>query len=101
MWPFLDGDDTNVFGFIFSKIGSLSMEDFLLAMGELPEDEDGADAAAFLASINILDTSFDASGDFLSSFSDVLLLTEAVLLGLVTGDEVFVEFVVCFLENVE
>ena len=72
MWPFFDGDETNVCGFVFSNTGSLSMEDFLLATGELPEDEDDdvvVAAAAFFASKNILETSFVASGDFLNSFN--------------------------------
>ena len=106
VWPFFDGDDTNVCCLVFSNMGSLlSVLDFLLATGELPEEEEDVvvvvAAAAFLASINILETSFDASGDLRSSLSDLLFI-DTVLLGLV--DVVFVVEVpdaVCFLVNVE
>lgn len=111
MCPFFDGDDTNVCGLIFSSRGSPSTDDFLLATGELPVEDDAVvAAAAFFASINILDASFDASGDFLNSFNEVLLLIEAELLDLVPGvvvvlvgveDDVLVVVVSCFLENVE
>ena len=104
MCPFFDGDDTNVCGFIFSSMGSPSTDDFLLATGELPvEDDTVVAAAAFFASKNILDTSFDASGDFLNSFNEVLLLIVTVLLGLVPAvvEEAVFVVVCCFLENVE
>lgn len=106
VWPFFDGDDTNFSGFAFSNRGSLFsvVLDFLLATGELPEEEDDVGvvaAAAFLASRNILDTSFDASGDLRSSLSDRLFI-DTVLLGLV--DVFFVAVVpvdVCLLGKAE
>lgn len=100
VWPFFDGDDTKVCGLTFSNTGSLST-DFLLATGELPEDEgDDVAAAAFLASTNILETSLDASGDLLSSLSDVLLLIEVLFALEVDGLFVGVP-APCFLENAE
>lgn len=101
VWPFFDGDDTNICGFTFSNRGSLSM-DFLLATGELDAEWDVA-VAAFLANINILDVSLDASGDFLSSLSEVLLSIKIVLRGLVVvaHTDFLVVLVTCFLENAE
>ena len=80
-----------------------------MATGELPVEDDAVvAAAAFFASKNILDMSFDASGDLRNSFNEVLLLIETVLLGLVPGvvavgveDDVLVVVVCCFLVNVE